>query len=67
LKIGRTPWVTTRPAQKPQQQQQQQQQQQHHHFFKILCADMCADDQHCTIGAGHFAAKIFQDYVRLFI
>jgi hypothetical protein len=57
LKIGRTPWVTTRPAQKPQQQ----------HFFKILCADMCADDQHCTIGAGHFAAKIFQDYLRLFI
>ena len=21
---------------------------------------MCADDQHCTIGAGHFAAKKFQ-------
>ena len=36
-------------------------------FFQILCADMCADDQHCTIGAEHFAAKIFQDYLRLFI
>ena len=46
---GRTLWVTTRPAQKPQQQP----------FCKILCADMCAGVQHCTTGAGHFAAKNF--------